>query len=60
MAGGDGEVQQRTVLRLTEQEFLELARKKGLGDWDMEVALSGFRKGVALDLGGDVRYAIKD
>ena len=60
LAAGDGKVQQRTVLRLTEQEFLELARKKGLGDWDMEVALGALKKGVTLDLGDRVRYSIQD
>jgi hypothetical protein len=59
LAQGNREIQQRTIL-LTEEEFLEIAKKKGLGEWDIEVALGGFRKGVTLDFGGKVKYAIKN
>lgn len=45
---------------MTESEFLEVAKEKGLGDWDAEVALGALRKGVTLDLGGKVKYAIED
>lgn len=60
MAAWDGEVQQRAVLHVTEKEFLEIIRKKGFDDWDVDVALGALRKGVILDLGGKVKYAIKD
>lgn len=60
LARGDGEIQQRTVLQLTEDEFLKLAKNKGLDDWDIDVALGALKKGVTLDLGDKVRYAIRD
>lgn len=37
-----------------------MVRNKGLGDWDAEVALGAFRKGVTLDMGDEVGYAIRD
>lgn len=46
-------------LEVTEEEFVEAMKERGLGDWDIEVALGGLRKGVTLDFGGEVGFALK-
>ena len=47
-------------VELTEEELVEAMKKKGFGEWDIEVALGGLRKGVSLDLGGGLRAALKN
>jgi hypothetical protein len=49
-----------TQLEVTEEEFVETMKKRGLDDWDIEVALGGLRKGVLLDFGGEFRFVLKD
>lgn len=49
-----------TSLEVTEEEFVETMRKRGLDDWDIEVALGGLRKGASLDLGGGLKFALKE
>jgi hypothetical protein len=45
---------------LTEEEFVEAMKKRGFGEWDIEVALGGLRKGVSLDLGDGLRAVLKN
>lgn len=47
-------------LEFTEEEFVEAMKKRGLGDWDIEVALGALKKGVSLDFGGEFKFALKD
>lgn len=54
------EMEKQEIVRLTEEEFARLLKEKGLKEWDLEVALGGFRRGAVLDLGGRVKYVIKD
>lgn len=48
------------ILEITEEEFTRILKGKGFSDWDVNVALEGFRRGVKLDLGGDISYTIKE
>jgi hypothetical protein len=45
---------------LTEEELVEAMKKRGFGEWDIEVALSGLRKGVSLDLGGGLIVSLEN
>lgn len=45
---------------LTEEELVEAMKKRGFGEWDIEVALGGLRKGVSLDLGDGLRAVLKN
>ena len=47
-------------LEVTEEEFVEAMKERGLGDWDIEVALGGLRKGASLDFGGEFKFALKE
>lgn len=49
-----------TRLEVTEEEFVEEMKKRGLGDWDIEVALGGLKKGATLDFGGGFKFALKE
>lgn len=49
-----------TELEVTEEEFFEIMKKRGLDDWDIEVALGGLRKGASLDFGGGFRFVLKE
>lgn len=53
-------MEKQEIVRITEEEFARLLKEKGLKEWDLEVALGGFRRGAVLDLGGMVKYVIKD
>ena len=35
-------------------------KNKGFEEWDIMVALSGLKKGIMMDFGDRVKYAIKD
>ena len=48
------------IVRLTEEEFVKVLESKGIREWDMQVALGGFKNGAVLDLDGKVKYVIKD
>lgn len=47
-------------LEVTEEEFVEAMKEKGLGDWHIEVALGGLRKGASLDFGEGLNFVLKD
>lgn len=49
-----------TLVEITEDEFTKILKEKGFSGWDARVALEGFRKGVTLDLGGEITYVIKE
>lgn len=38
-------IQQRPIL-LSEEQFIEIMKEKGLDEWDINVALGGFKKGA--------------
>lgn len=49
-----------TTVEITEEDFSKILKEKGFSDWDVRVALEGFRRGAKLDLGGKVSYVIKE
>ena len=51
---------EKEIIRLTEEEFVKVLEERGLDEWDLNVALGGFRKGTVLELDGRVKYAIRD
>lgn len=46
------------MTEVTEKQIIDLMKKRGLDDWDIEVALGALRKGVSLDFGGKSKFVL--